>query len=97
MVIQPTEIRCWFYLMYFYDNFSIAEYSCTMTDPGFLRNGASNLDTEFIRNDSCPIIYTFSPVILEFSLNFFSEFAEFSDKNITVKGLEPLPTSHLLC
>ena len=38
-------------------------------------------------------------VTLEFFLNVFTEFAEFSDKIfvITVKGLKPLPTSHLLC
>ena len=37
--------------------------------------------------------------ILELFLNVFTEFPEFSDKIfvITVKGLEPLPTSHLLC
>ena len=36
---------------------------------------------------------------MEFFLNVFTEFVEFSDKIfvITVKGLEPLPTSHLLC
>ena len=36
---------------------------------------------------------------LEFFLNVFTEFAEFGDKIFvnTLKGLEPLPTSHLLC
>ena len=35
---------------------------------------------------------------MEFFLNVFTEFGEFSDKIfvITVKGLEPLPPSHLL-
>ena len=36
---------------------------------------------------------------MEFFLNVFTEFSKFSDEIfvITVKGLEPLPASHLLC